>query len=237
MNVATLMEFVESMIKSATVSNTDGAYGSGMAGQAFDPLGFIKKPQVILRIVSILFAVIVFGCIASEDLYGEGKCPLDEDGHACGFGITIGVIAFLVCVVFLLIDARFDSFSNVKTRKRAVIVDMAFSGIWSLVWFITFCYLANSWRNTSDEISSKAEAHKIRTAIAFSFFSIITWAMICLLNFLRYRQGVSTTFSSSYDEQNLESNDPNSADQYRQAPFSNNINNGSNSGGYQQPNF
>ena len=61
--------------------------------------------------------------------------------------------------------------------------------------------------------------------------------MICLLNFLRYRQGVSTTFSSSYDEQNLESNDPNSADQYRQAPFSNNINNGSNSGGYQQPNF
>ena len=54
MNIATVVEFIESMIKSATVSNTDGAYGSGMAGTPFDPLGFIKKPQVILRIVSLV---------------------------------------------------------------------------------------------------------------------------------------------------------------------------------------
>jgi hypothetical protein len=54
MNIATVVEFIESMIKSASVSNTDGAYGSGMAGTPFDPLGFIKKPQVILRIVSLV---------------------------------------------------------------------------------------------------------------------------------------------------------------------------------------
>jgi hypothetical protein len=54
MNVATVVEFIESMIKSATVSSTDGAYGSGMAGTPFDPLGFIKKPQVILRIISLV---------------------------------------------------------------------------------------------------------------------------------------------------------------------------------------
>ena len=29
-----------------------GAYGAGMAGGSFDPLVFIKKPQVILRIGS-----------------------------------------------------------------------------------------------------------------------------------------------------------------------------------------
>lgn len=29
-----------------------GAYGAGMAGGAFNVLAFIKKPQVILRIVS-----------------------------------------------------------------------------------------------------------------------------------------------------------------------------------------
>ena len=28
------------------------AYGSGMAGGSFDPVAFIKRPQVILRIVS-----------------------------------------------------------------------------------------------------------------------------------------------------------------------------------------
>jgi hypothetical protein len=101
--------------------------------------------------------------------------------------------------------------------------------------------LANSWRKTSDELSAKAETHKIQSAIAFSFFSIITWAMICLLNFLRYRQGVSTTFSSSYDDQNLDQSDPNSVtnpDMYRQAPFNNNLNSNNGSGGYQQqPNY
>lgn len=28
------------------------AYGAGMAGGSFDPVSFIKRPQVILRIVS-----------------------------------------------------------------------------------------------------------------------------------------------------------------------------------------
>jgi len=28
------------------------AYGAGLAGAGFDPVSFIKKPQVILRIVS-----------------------------------------------------------------------------------------------------------------------------------------------------------------------------------------
>ena len=56
MNVATVIEFIESMVKSATVSNVDGAYGAGMASgtTSFDILSFIKKPQVILRIVSIV---------------------------------------------------------------------------------------------------------------------------------------------------------------------------------------
>lgn len=116
------------------------------------------------------------------------------------------------------------------------------AGVWAVVWFFCFCYLANSWRKTSDELSDQAEGHKIRTAIAFSFFSIITWAMIGLLNFLRYRQGVSTTFSSSYDDQNLENPDSvSNPDMYRQAPFSNNLNSnnaGGGGGGYQQqPNY
>lgn len=75
-----------------------------------------------------VFATIVFTCIATEENYKQGKCPLNDDPHACGFGITIAVIAFILCIVFLIIDARFDSFSNVKTRKRAVIVDMVISG-------------------------------------------------------------------------------------------------------------
>lgn len=70
----------------------------------------------------------MFGCISSDTIYkNEGKCPLNDDYNACGFGIAIGVIAFLAALLFLLVDARFDMFSNVKTRRRAVIADMIFS--------------------------------------------------------------------------------------------------------------
>lgn len=54
MNIATVIEFIESMIKSTSMTNNDGAYGGGMAGGPFDPVGFIKKPQVILRIITIV---------------------------------------------------------------------------------------------------------------------------------------------------------------------------------------
>lgn len=54
MNIGTIVEFIESMVKSATMTQTEGAYGSGMAGGPFDPIAFIKKPQVILRIVGIV---------------------------------------------------------------------------------------------------------------------------------------------------------------------------------------
>lgn len=54
MNIGTIVELIESMVKSTTMSSNEGAYGSGMAGAPFDPVGFIKKPQVILRILGIV---------------------------------------------------------------------------------------------------------------------------------------------------------------------------------------
>ncbi|KAJ8345759.1 hypothetical protein SKAU_G00299520 [Synaphobranchus kaupii] len=42
------------------------AYGAGKAGGAFDPLTFFRQPQTILRIVSWLFAIVIFGSIANE---------------------------------------------------------------------------------------------------------------------------------------------------------------------------
>ena len=36
-----------------------GAYGAGKAGGPFDPLAFAKKPQVILRAVSLVSIIIV----------------------------------------------------------------------------------------------------------------------------------------------------------------------------------
>lgn len=116
----------------------------------------------------------------SVDDQDKGQCPLNGDPGACSFGTTIGVLGFLICVAFLVIDARFDSFSNINTRKRAVVIDMGLSGVYAGLWFITFCYLADAWRKTDDNVKAIADVSSINTAIAFSFFSIVTWVRICI---------------------------------------------------------
>ncbi len=56
MNIGTVVEFIESLVKSTPISSQDGAYGAGMAGAPFNPIEFIKKPQVILRVFSLVSA-------------------------------------------------------------------------------------------------------------------------------------------------------------------------------------
>lgn len=180
MNIGTVVEFFQKFLKSATESvatESGAAYGGGMAGAAFDPLSFIKKPQVILRIINLVFSVLVFGSIISVNEDDNGSCPLNEDPGACSFSTTIGVLAFLICVVFLFIDARFDNFSNINTRKRAVIIDMGLSGVYAFIWFVTFCYLADAWRTTDDQVKERVDSSSINTAILFSFLSIVTWVI------------------------------------------------------------
>lgn len=110
-------------------------------------------------------------------MYKSGTCPLNNDANACGYGILVGVVALIVCVIFLILDAKFENLSSIKIRKRVVVADMAFSAVWAFVWFLIFCYMSNEWRKTSAELEVKAEAHLVRTSLAFAFFSIITWVI------------------------------------------------------------
>lgn len=47
--------------------------------------------------------------------------------QACNFGVGIGVLAFLACVIFLILDAYFPKISNAKERKCIVLGDLVFS--------------------------------------------------------------------------------------------------------------
>ena len=80
----------------------------------------------------------MFGCISSQGYkYDDGTntsvCKYNGSG-ACGFAVGIGVIAFLASSAFLVGDALFDQFSNVKTRKHYVMADLGFSGECGEVW-------------------------------------------------------------------------------------------------------
>ena len=74
-----------------------------------------------------VFSIIVFACISSGGWFGH-HCQMHDDTNACNYGVAIGVIAFLLCIGFLLLDAMFDNISNIQHRKYAVIADIGASG-------------------------------------------------------------------------------------------------------------
>ncbi|PVD39379.1 hypothetical protein C0Q70_02009 [Pomacea canaliculata] len=212
----------------STEVGSGGAYGAGKAGAPFDPLTYIKKPQVILRLASLLFAIVVFGCISSGAWYA-GNCLMNDDTNACGYGTGIGVLAFLLCLAFLMVDALFDNLSNVQHRKYAVLADLGSSALWTFLWFVGFCYMTDQWRKTvpSPELHiTTNDRNNIQAAIAFSFFSIFTWGALTFLAVRRYRLGGQEAFNSGFDqEQNASSPyssfpGSDSGDPYQQPPFS-----------------
>ncbi|XP_013865499.1 synaptogyrin-2a [Austrofundulus limnaeus] len=218
-----------------------GAYGSSLAGGAFDCGSFVRQPQTILRFLSWIFSIVVFGTITSEGYTNtttlkETHCMFNDNDHACGFGVAIGVLGFLACVAFLILDAHFPNISNANERKYIVTADLAFSGFWTFLWFICFCVLANQWSKTNPET---VIADAGRAVLTFAFFSIITWALLFYFAYGRYRQGVSE-FNQDYTDPAHDHTAPypygnNAAPAgYQQSPFSNNQ---GNPGEYQPPNY
>ncbi|KAL1273449.1 hypothetical protein QQF64_029311 [Cirrhinus molitorella] len=165
-----------------------GAYGAGRSGGAFDPLTFIQQPHTGLRIVSWLFSLVIFGCIANEGYINrpdevEQFCIFNRNQNACNYAI-----------------------SSVKDRKKAVLADVGASAFWSFVWFVGFCFLANQWQVAKPEDNPlRAGGDAARAAITFSFFSIFTWAAQAFLAFQRYKLGAdSALFSQDYIDPSLD---------------------------------
>uniref|UniRef100_A0A667X5T9 Synaptogyrin n=1 Tax=Myripristis murdjan TaxID=586833 RepID=A0A667X5T9_9TELE len=169
-----------------------GAYGAGKAGSAaFDPVAFFTHPRTILRLLSWVFSMVVFSCIVNEGYINIGSerllCVFNNNADACNYGVTVGVACFLGSICFLILDIYFPTISSVRDRRRAVLLDLVFSGtntnINTFLWFVGFCFLANQWQATSpDELPLAQGSDAARATIAFCFFSILTW--VCMFVFL-----------------------------------------------------
>ncbi|XP_010872602.1 synaptogyrin-2a [Esox lucius] len=180
-----------------------GAYGASLAGGHFDFMNFIKQPQTIVRILSWIFSIVVFATITGEGYINEvkgeeTKCIFNKNDSACGFGVGVGILAFLACVIFIILDAYFPQISSAKERKNIVTGDLVFSGVWTFLWFTCFCVLANQWSHTT-ELLQEIPVDAARAVVAFSFFSIVTWAVLTQFAYTRYRQGVSD-FDQGYTD-------------------------------------
>ncbi|KAM4530071.1 synaptogyrin-1a isoform 2-T2 [Odontesthes bonariensis] len=163
------------------------AYGAGKAGQAFDPLTFIRQPQTVMRILCWLFSMVILACVANEGYVNrpeevEEFCVFNRNQHACNYAVAMGTLCFLCSSCFLALDVYFPQISAVNDRKKAVMADIGVSALWSLIWFVGFCFLANQWQFSNSEDNPLDEgADAARATIVFSFFSIFTWAGLTLL--------------------------------------------------------
>lgn len=80
-----------------------------------------------------VFALIVFACLVGEGYTNSPRssqlyCVFNRNEDACRYGIGIGVLAFLACIFFFMVDAYFPQISNATDRKYLVLADLGFSG-------------------------------------------------------------------------------------------------------------
>ncbi|XP_047426765.1 synaptogyrin-2a [Mugil cephalus] len=220
------------------------AYGVSLAGGAFDLQNFVAQPQTILRFLSWIFSIVVFATITAEgynNIHQESvtRCIFNGNDSACSFGVGIGILAFLACVAFLVLDAYFPQISNAKERKYIVLGDLFFSVAWTFLWFICFCVLANQWSHTT---ATSIIAVPAQAVVTFSFFSIITWGLLSYFAYGRYRIGVSA-FDQEYRDPANDNITPypptpysssSGPEGYQQSPFSHNQ---QHPGEYQPPTY
>ncbi|XP_055770878.1 synaptogyrin-3-like isoform X2 [Salvelinus fontinalis] len=164
-----------------------GSFLPGKSGSShFDPVVFVKQPRTILRLLCWVFSMVVFSCIVNEGYMNIGSerllCVFNKNADACNYGVTVGVVCFLGSVCFLVLDIYFPTIHSVRLRRRATLIDMVFSALSSFLWFVGFCFLANQWQQTTEEELPLAQgSDAARAAVAFCFFSILTWAGLTAL--------------------------------------------------------
>lgn len=93
-------------------------------------LALTFPPSIILQV----FALIVFSCIIGEGYTNDPQsselhCIFNRSEDTCRYGIGIGVIAFLACIFFFMVDVYFPQISSATDRKYLVMADLAFSGM------------------------------------------------------------------------------------------------------------
>ncbi|XP_050783528.1 synaptogyrin-4 [Gopherus flavomarginatus] len=141
---------------------------------------FLRQPRTIARILAGLFSLIIFASLVTDGYQNvttssQLRCVLNDNWVACSYAITAGVLAFLQSFLFLALDA-YDIIISHKVKSVILSLDLTFSIIWSCIWFVGFCFLANQWNRSAHHYllgSSSASA-----SIAFAFFSIPCWVYL-----------------------------------------------------------
>jgi len=181
--------------------------GGVKAGGATDPLSFFKRPTVIIRLSTLLLAIIVFSCISSEGWQFNHKekkevCIMNGSSTACNMGNTVAVLAFLSAIGLTVREYWYDQMSSIKSRKHFLWADMGLSGLWAFLYLVVFCVMAHQW-SVGEEPPAGYGHSNIRAAIFFSFLSIFLWGASAFLSYQRFKAGFDSAFGGGIDDEAL----------------------------------
>ncbi|XP_029440621.1 synaptogyrin-4 [Rhinatrema bivittatum] len=165
---------------------------------------FMTKPLTLTRTVAWIFALVVSGTLVSEGYQNTPwsptlRCVLNNNPLACGFGIGLGLLSFLICAIFLGFDVAETHITKARVYKAIVITDLVVSLLCSLLWFIGFCFLAHQWV-LSDSHHYILGSSAARISLTFSFFSIPCWGMLVYLAIQRLQSSPDLLYARSLDD-------------------------------------
>jgi hypothetical protein len=137
------------------------------------------------RLLSLVFAVVVFATIANADsdvsttqFSSNETCVYGGEDSTCRLAIGVGVFSFSLVTIL----AFFDVLIYIATRKWTEkwkkpfsLLDMLFSFTLAIVWFALFIILVKAWSSSLQT----SEHNGALAAIVFSFFFIASM-VICL---------------------------------------------------------
>ncbi|XP_062993517.1 synaptogyrin-4 [Elgaria multicarinata webbii] len=149
-----------------------------------DMVHFLIRPQIIARTLAGVFSLTIFASLVNEGYQNlttssQLRCVLNDNGAACCYGITVGVLSFLQCILFWGFDLYEASINSHKFKYAILVLDVTFSIIWTCLWFVGFCFLANQWNRSAHSYLLGTSA--ARTSIAFALFSIPCWVYLAYL--------------------------------------------------------
>ncbi|XP_014707685.3 synaptogyrin-4 [Equus asinus] len=168
---------------------------------------FLKRPKTITRICAGIFALIIFSSLLTDGYQNKTDssqlhCVLNSNNTACSFSVGAGLLAFLCCLAFLVLDAHEGRIASTRFKSAFQLLDFILAVLWTAVWFVGFCFLANQWQHSPPKHFLLGSS-SAKVAVTFAFFSILIWISQAYLALQDLQNDAPVPYKRSLDERGV----------------------------------
>jgi len=113
-------------------------------------------------------------------------CGFDRDEGACSFSTLIGVVAFLLALIFVIIEAQWERLGSY--HRYIYLGEGVISAFGALLFFVVFIMLASSWSKSDAALKASVSHGNASMAIASSLFSVFSWSILAYFSYKGYKE-------------------------------------------------